>query len=58
MGMTKYEQIIHACKFAVNEMSRRGSIAFVAHTGDEIAWDDVMKWLNREQKRAEALKNM
>lgn len=58
MKMTKYELYIHACKFAINEQMVRGSIAFTAHTGDEIAWDDVMKWLDDEQERAEWLKSM
>ena len=58
MGMTKYELYIHACKFAVNEQRGRGSIAFCAHTGDKVTWDDVMKWLNDEQERAKWLKRM
>lgn len=61
MGMTKYELCIHACKFAVGEMSEKGSIAFTTRTGDGIAqvtWDDVMKWLDNEQERAEWLKSM
>ena len=59
--MTRYELYIHACKFAVGEMSRRGSIAFATHTGDmmeQVNWDEVMEWLNDEQERAEWLKSM
>ena len=56
--MTRYELYIHACKFAVNDQRVRGSLTFIAHTGDEIAWDDVMKWLDDEQERAEWLKRM
>ncbi|MBQ1569741.1 MAG: hypothetical protein IIZ78_01355 [Clostridiales bacterium] len=56
--MTRYELYIHACKFAVGEMNKRGSIAFSIPTGDEVTWDDVMKWLNDEQERAEWLKRM
>lgn len=59
--MTKYELYIRACKFAVGEMSRRGSIAFATQTGDgieQVPWDDVMEWLNNEQERAEWLKSM
>lgn len=61
MGMTKYELYIHACKFAVGEMNRRGSIAFSTVTGDgmeQVTWIDVMEWLNKEQERAEWLKSM
>ena len=58
MKMTKYELYIHARKFAVNEQKAKGSLTFIAHTGDEIAWDDVMKWLNKKQERAEWLKSM
>ena len=58
MGMTRYELYIHACKFAVNQQRVRVSLAFVAHTEDEVSWDDVMKWLNDEQERAEWLKSM
>ena len=61
MRMTKYELYIQACKFAVGEMSRRGSIAFSTHTSDgmeQITWVDVMEWLNSEQERAEWLKSM
>ena len=61
MGMTKYELYIHACKFAIGEMNRRGSIAFTTRTSDGIAqvtWDEVMEWLNGEQERAEWLKSM
>lgn len=60
MGMTKYELYIHACKFAVGEMKASGSI-FATVTGDgmeQVTWDDVMKWLNNEQERAEWLKSM
>ena len=59
MGMTKHELYIKACKFA--EMSKRGSVAFFTVTGDEmeqVAWVDVMEWLNNEQERAEWLKSM
>ena len=59
--MTKYELYIQACKFAVGEMNRRGSIAFVTSTGDgmeQVTWADVMEWLNNEQERAEWLKSM
>lgn len=61
MEMTKYELYIQACKFAVGEMSKRGSVAFFTVTGDEmeqVAWVDVMEWLNSEQERAEWLKSM
>lgn len=61
MAMTKYELYIHACKFAVGEMNRRGSIAFSTVTGDgmeQVSWIDVMEWLNKEQERAEWLKSM
>lgn len=61
MGMTKYELYIHACKFAVGEMNRRGSIAFSTVAGDgmeQVTWIDVMEWLNKEQERAEWLKSM
>ena len=59
--MTKYELYIHACKFAVGEMNRRGSIAFSTRTDDgmeHVTWADVMEWLNNEQERAEWLKSM
>lgn len=61
MGMTKYELYIHACKFAVGEIIKKGSIAFSMRTGDEIehaTWDNVMEWLNNEQEKAEWLKSM
>lgn len=58
MGMTKYELYIRACKFAVDYQRTRGNITFTAHTGDKVTWDDVMKWLNNEQERAEWLKSM
>lgn len=61
MGMTKYELIIHACKFAVGEQKVRGSIAFSTRTDDgmeQVTWDEVIEWLNGEQKRAEWLKSM
>ena len=61
MGMTNYELSIQACKFAVGEMRKRGSVAFFTVTGDEmeqVTWADVIEWLNNEQERAEWLKSM
>lgn len=56
--MTRYELYIHACKFAVNEQMVRGNITFTAHTGDEVTWIEVKRWLDGEQERAEWLKSM
>ena len=61
MGMTNYELYIQACKFAVAEINRRGSVAFSTVTNDgmeQVAWVDVMEWLNSEQEKAEWLKSM
>lgn len=57
MEMTNDELCIHACKYAVGEMVMDGSYMYVS-SGEKITWEEVMEWLNREQKRAEALKNM
>ena len=59
--MTKQELYIHACKYAIGELTRKGSSAFItsAHDGrQQVSWKEVMEWLNREQEQAEWLKTM
>ena len=61
MGMTKYELYIRACKFAINDQKMKGSTVFSTHTRngtEQVDWDDVMKWLDDEQERAEWIKSM
>lgn len=50
--MTKEKLCIHACKYAIGELTRKGSSAFItsAHEGrQQISWEEVMEWLNRER---------
>lgn len=61
MGMTRYELCVHACKYAVGELVRKGSTAYItsAHDGrQQISFDEVMEWLNQEQSKAEWCKKM
>lgn len=56
--MTKEELCIHACKYAIGELTRKGSSAFItsAHEGRrQITWVEVMEWLNREQEHEDAI---
>lgn len=56
--MTKEELCIYACKYAIGELTRKGSTAFItsAHEGrQQITWVEVMEWLNREQKSEDAI---
>ena len=49
--MTREELCIHACKYAIEELTRKGSSAFItsAHEGrQQITWVEVMAWLNRK----------
>lgn len=61
MGMTNLELYIHACKYAVGELTRKGSSAYITSEHDgrqQVSWVEVMEWLNREQEQAEWLKTM
>jgi hypothetical protein len=61
MEMTRYELCVHACKYAVAELVRKGSTAYItsAHDGrQQISFDEVMEWLNQEQSKAEWCKKM
>lgn len=56
--MTREELCIHACKYAIGELTRKGSSAFItsAHEGrQQITWVEVMEWLNREQQPEDAI---
>lgn len=46
--MTKEELCICACKYAIGELTRKGSYAFItsAHAGrQQISWVEVVEWL-------------
>lgn len=56
--MTRGELCIHACRYAIGELTRKGSSVFItsAHEGrQQITWVEVMEWLNREQQSEDAI---
>lgn len=56
--MTREELCIHACKYAIGELTRKGSSAFItsAHEGrQQITWVEVMEWLNRGQQSEDTI---
>lgn len=56
--MTKEELCIHACKYAIGELVRKGSSAFItsAHEGrQQISWIEVVEWLNILEQEPETV---
>lgn len=50
--MTKEELCIRACRYAIRELTRKGSTGFITSSdegGQYITWVEVMEWLGRDQ---------
>lgn len=56
--MVREELYIHACRYAIGELARKGSTGFITSSdegGQLITWVEVMEWLNREQQSEDAI---
>ena len=50
--MTDKQKYLHACKFAVEELTRKGSISLAMDIHSDnptvVDWKDVIEWIDKE----------